>query len=220
MKKIKISFILNIINFVFVLFASIAMFAGFHFMSNTTVLDTNSYIMFRYFTVDSNLLVGIASLLLIIYEVLLINKKIKKIPNSIFIFKHICTVGVVLTFLVTLLFLAPTIKSGFLSLYLNSNFFFHLVVPIISFVSYVFFEKYSNKYRYSFLGIITMVIYSIYYIINIVTHLNGTSVDYAYDFYGFLHGDIMNAIYVIPIMLTVTYLISLTLIHLNKKLLK
>ena len=69
MKKIKISLILNIIIVLLVLLGSIFMFTGFRFMpASDLVLQTSKLGMFKYYTVDSNILVGIVSLFLIIYE--------------------------------------------------------------------------------------------------------------------------------------------------------
>ena len=83
------------------------MFTGFKFMSNTQVLSTPGLEVFKYYTVDSNILVGMASLLLIIYEVLYMKKRISIIPKWVYLLKYICTVAVTLTFLVTLIYLTP-----------------------------------------------------------------------------------------------------------------
>ena len=219
MNKIKISLVLNAVITLLVILGCVIMFAGWSFTGSSPILEARSFNMFKYYTVDSNVLVALSSIVFIIYESLLLNKKIKKIPNGVYIFKHIGTVGVVLTFLVTLLFLAPTVDSGFLSLYRNSNLFFHLIVPILSFVSYVFFEKYPTKLRYALVGMSSMVVYMIFYFINVIVHYNGV-VERKYDIYNFLRGNLINAVYVIPIMLIVTYALSYFLMDLNKKLLK
>ena len=115
MKKINISLILNIINVLLVTTGTIMIFTGIRFTGDDLVLETRSFNMFKYYTVDSNIILGISSFILVIYEILLLKNKIKKIPNNILVIKHIGVVGVTLTFLVTLLFLAPTISTGFFS---------------------------------------------------------------------------------------------------------
>ena len=217
MKNIKKSLIMNIIIALLVLIGCIFMFTGYRFMTNTVLLDYDNITMFQYFTVDSNILVGIASLILIVYELLLINKKIKEIPSIIYLIKGSGVVSVTLTFLVTLFFLAPSSRYGFLSLYMNTNLFFHLIVPILSIISFVFYEKFDNNKLNPFYGTIPMILYSIFYIINILLHTNGSTVSYEYDFYGFLGGNIYNSIIVLPIIFIITYIISYIILKLNKK---
>lgn len=220
MKKNKISLVLNILIVLFVAVATFLMFAGIRFTGNELVLESNSIKMFRFFTVDSNILVGIASLILIIYEIRLIKKSIKKIPDCVYILKQLATVSVAVTFFVTALFLGPTIPTGYLSLYTNSNLFYHLIVPVLSMVSYVAFEKYDNKYNYAFYGMLPTAVYSVYYFLNIMLHLENGTVSMTYDFYNFLNGNIYNAFISLPVMYLVTLGISYLLILLNKKILK
>ena len=177
-------------------------------MPSNLVLEVSNIEMFKFYTVDSNILVGIASLILSIYEYRSIKNNIK-IPRGVILFKYIATSGILLTFLVTLLFLAP--RYGFYAMYNNNNLFFHLIVPILSFISFVFFEKSDIPYSYSFLGILPMIIYSTYYGSMIV--INGIS----NDFYGFLSGNIWNMIFIFPIMILICILISFLLLFLHKK---
>lgn len=214
MNKIKISLMLNIIIVILVILGSIFMFTGFQFMeASELVLQTTKLGMFKYYTVDSNILMGIISLILIIYECRFINKKIK-IPKKVHILKQIGTSGITLTFLTTLLFLAP--QYGLYAMYNNTNLLFHLIVPLLAIISYIFFEKYDNKYKYSLLGILPMFIYSIFYVINIVIHLD-EGISFKYDIYGFLNGNINNAYIVLPTIYLVSLLISFILIFLNKR---
>ena len=103
-KNIKISLVLNLIIFVMVLLGTIFMMTGFKFMGDTSVLSATGFSPFRYYTVDSNILVGVASLLLIIYECLLLNRKIDIIPTFVYAFKYVATIAVSLTFIVTLFY--------------------------------------------------------------------------------------------------------------------
>ena len=105
MKKIKISILLNLLIVIFTIFASIVMFTGFAFMSSSFVLESSSISMFRFFTVDSNILMGIASLIFIFYEICLLKGKIKEIPKALYIFKLMATSGVALTFFVVFFYL-------------------------------------------------------------------------------------------------------------------
>ena len=102
-------------------------------------------------------------------------------------------------------------------MYNNNNLFLHLVIPVLAIITYVFYEKYDNKYSYAFLGIIPMFIYSIYYASMIIIHLSDGGLTFKYDFYGFLRGNINNVYIVLPVMYLFAYLISILLIYLNKK---
>ena len=80
-KYLKISLIINIIVVLFTLIASIIMFTGFKFMYGyEPILDTTKIGMLKYFTVQSNLFMGIVSLLFAIKEVKLLKGKIDDIP--------------------------------------------------------------------------------------------------------------------------------------------
>ena len=218
MKKIKISLILNIIIILLVIITSIFMFTGFKFMPDNSLLEATKLEMFKFYTVDSNLLIGIIALIFVIYEIKLIKKDIEKIPKGIYILKQIGTSGITLTFVTTAFFLAP--QYGLYAMYNNNNLLFHLIIPVLSIITYIFFEKYDNKYRYSFYGIIPMFIYSIYYSSMIFIHLNDGGLTFKYDFYGFLQGNINNAYIVLPVIYLFSLLISVVLIFLNKKLSK
>lgn len=215
MKKVKISLVLNIILTLFVITGTIFMFEGIKFMPDATLLEATKTEMLKFYTVDSNLLMGIVSIILIIYEIRFLEGKIKEIPNYVYIIKMIGTAGILLTFVTTLFFLSPI--YGLYAMYNNANLIFHLIVPVLAFISYIVFEKYNNKYKYAFFGILPMFIYSIYYTSMILIHLNDGGLTYKYDFYNFLQGNINNIYIVVPIMYIGAYILSLLLILLNKK---
>ena len=207
-KKIINSLIFNIIIFILVTLGTIFMITGYRFMSNTKVLASGGFESFKFYTVDSNLFVGVASFLLIIYEVLFLKGKIKEIPKYVYVIKYVGVVAVLLTFFVTLLYLAPSYGSNFLFLYQNSNLLFHLIVPILSFISFVFYEDINLEFKHTIYGISTMILYGIYYIINLLIHQENGMVEFKYDWYGFVKGGIEYIFIVFPIILIITYLIS------------
>lgn len=215
-RSLTFSLILNILIFIMVTLGTIFMFIGFKFMSNDQVLSVSGIGFLRYYTVDSNILVGFASLMLIICECLILNKKINEIPKFVYIFKYISTVAVSLTFLVTLFYLAPMYGDKFLYLYQNSNLFFHLLVPLLSFISFTCFEKVELDFKYTFAGISTMIAYGLYYLINILIHQENGKVSMEYDLYGFVKYGISFIFIVFPLMLIVTYIISLFTYKANK----
>ena len=215
MKNIKKSLICNTLIVTFVLIGSIFMFCGITFMKDVTLLESSNISMFRFYTVDSNILIGLISFIFIIYEFKLLKNKIKEIPKFIYILKLIGTCTIALTFFTTLLFLAP--QYGFYAMYNNNNIFLHLLVPLLSLITYCFYEKHDNKYIYALYGIIPMFIYSIYYMTRVLIHLNNDGLSFKYDFYGFLNGNINNIFIVVPVIYLFTYIISILIIKLNKK---
>ena len=217
MQNVKKSLILNYIIFSLVLLGAVFMVTGYQFMTNTTLLDSSGFNAFKFYTVDSNILVGIASFIMMIYEMLLINKKIKEIPKYVYLLKYIGVVGVSLTFLVTALYLAPIYKENFMFLYMNTNLFFHLIVPILAVISYVKYEKNKLEYKYSFITLSSVALYSIYYVSNILLHLENGEVVKEYDWYSFLIGGLNSMLFVMIFIFTFTYLIAHLLYKLNRK---
>lgn len=217
MQKIKISLFFNIIIIISVAFATICMMNGIYFMGEELLLTSTGPGLFKFFTVQSNVLMGIIALVFAVCEVLVLTKKIKEIHKHLYVLKLICTVGVVLTFLTTALFLAPTSSKGYFALFKNANLFLHLIIPVLSAVTFIFFEKTDKiKFKYVCLGVVPMLLYGIYYVINIFSHIVDGKVIPEYDWYGFAVGGVYTIFITFPIMLIVTYLISLALWKFNK----
>lgn len=218
MKRTIISLILNIIIVLLVSFGVYMMFTGLVFTENNLVLEARSMEMFKFFTVDSNILMGIVSLIFVIYEILLLKGKIDKIPKSIYIFKLMGTCGVALTFLVVFLYLAWIAEGGVLVMIQNSNLFFHLIVPVLSIISFYFFERSDAlKFRDTFYGLVPMSIYAIFYVVNILIHMNNGKVSYKYDWYFFVQNGVWTIIIVLLIIIGLTYLSSFILWKGNSK---
>lgn len=218
MNRIKIATILNFIITIFVTIATIFMMSGIYFMGEEYSLTETGVGSMKFFTVQSNILMGIVAFLFVIFEILVINGKMREFPTWGYILKHIFTVGVVLTFLTTALFLAPTAKTGYFTLFKNSNLFFHFIIPILSMITFVVFEKTDKiKYKYVFAGVIPMLLYGIFYTINVFIHTEDGVISQKYDWYGFVAGGISSIFIVFPIMLITTYLISFFIWKLNKK---
>ncbi len=98
-KNLIISLILNLIVFILSVMASIMMFTGFKFMHGyEPILETRSIGMLKFFTVDSNIFAGIASLILSIYEIKLLKGKLDEIDTKIYVLKLMSATAVGLTF--------------------------------------------------------------------------------------------------------------------------
>ena len=183
--KLKISLVLNCIIVIFTLIASFMMFTGLKFTNGEEpVLETTKIGMFKFFTVDSNLLMGIISLIFILYEINVLKNKKEDIPKNIYILKLMSTTAVGLTFVTVFLYLGPISKGGIPSMIRNSNLFFHLLIPLLSMITFTMFEKTNKlKYRYSFWGLVPTMIYAIFYLINVLVHMENYKVSPTYDWY-------------------------------------
>ena len=221
MRKIKISLILNIINIIFILFATIAMITNFRFMTNEGVLEIPGVNALQFFTVDSNLLLGISSIIMVVYEVLLLNGKITSIPKYVYLFKFISTVATTLTMMTVVVLLGPIAPTGYFSLFINSNFFFHLVSPLLGVISYVFFENHNLMNKKEILyGLLPTFLYGIYYTTNVLIHMENGKVPPANDWYGFAQGGVVSIIIYVVLMFGTSLLFSFLLYFGNKKLYK
>lgn len=216
MKKMKIAFVLNICIFAFVVLAIAWMMSGI----SSGVLTASRLWALRYFTVDSNILMGIAALIAFIDQRKVLKGKKEKLSVFTYVAKLTGTVGVTLTMLITIFFLAPTMGAtyGVLSLFINSNFFMHLLNPILSIVVFLGFERTNRvSFKHTFTGIIPLVIYAIYYTAAALTHIEDGAIAPGYDWYGFFFLGLKSAFIVLPLIIIITYVISLVLWKLNRR---
>ncbi len=200
--------IINSINVVFVLLATILMFLGIQFMKSDFVLEVSGISLLKFFTVESNILMGITSLLVILYK--------SKIPYWLKKLSLISTTAVTLTCVTVIFYLAPISKFGYISLFQNSNLFFHLIVPLLSITSYVINKDLKLKsMKEAYYGLVPTFLYSIFYIINAIMHIENGKVSQEADWYRFFSNGLCAAIITIVIMYIASYLIARVLIYLN-----
>ena len=209
-KKIYGSLLLNIFTMISVIVCAI-------------ILTLRGPKTFRMFTTQSNIIAGIVATIIVVFDILILLKKRNEIPNWLKILKMISTTGVTLTFFVVVFYLGfVAIAEGhsYFILFRNTNLFFHFLTPVSSILSFILFEGRSNiNFKYTFLNMIHMVGYTIFYSINVFTHLNADgSVNRNYDWYYFVQGENWTFIFVVLGMLIVTYSIGLGLWFINKKL--
>ena len=175
-------FILNLAILLLDVFALAVMLSGLQFADGRLALSDGGVEAFRYFTVDSNVLLGLVCLP---YLVLLLRGG--EIPQWLRCLKLMGTTGTTLTMVITIGFLAPAMKGNFLSLYRGGNFFFHLVIPILGIVSFCCLrEGRGLGLRATLIALIPVVVYAVCYLINILVHLEHGVVAEGTDWYGFL----------------------------------
>lgn len=130
------------------------------------IWKARSWKLFQFYTVLSNLIAWAAAVVFLLTG-----------PGGISMYlRYLATCMLAMTFLVTLCFLVPA-GGGFKKLMLTeSGLYYHLIVPILSLVSYVFWEPHTDVWLLPFL--VTLV----YGIIMLI--LNGTGrADGPYPFF-------------------------------------
>ncbi len=139
----------------------------------------------KYFTVQSNLLYGIYAGVFAVCE--LIYGSADAIPQVMYLLKYIFTVGITLTMITVLCYLAPVVEKSYPPLFKGANLYFHLLVPLLGLASFCFFEKSAViSVPQVFLGLIPFMLYGIYYAVNALSHAENGQVSIKYDWYAFL----------------------------------
>lgn len=184
------------------------------------VLTTSGAEMFKFFTIDSNVLMGVIALFTALQLRQVIRGQREDLSTACYVWYLAGTVGVTLTMLVTVFFLEPTMapQFGLFSLFAGSNFLLHLFNPLLAIVTFTVFEKTRKiPFRHTLTGIVPMVLYAVFYLANCMRHAVNGMVDIAYDWYGFLAGGVKTVWIVIPVIFLFTWLISIALWRLNRR---
>ena len=216
MKKMKVAFGLNVLIFMLELFAVIWMMSG----KGGGILSGSRLSALKYFTVDSNILLGITAIIAAIDEKRVLDGKKSGVSTSTLIAKLVGTVGVTLTMIVTVFYLVPITAAtyGVFALFTYSNFFLHLLNPILAIITFLFFEQTDSiAFRHTFTGIVPMLIYAVYYVSVALSHSSNGRVLKGYDWYGFFAFGIESAVIIVPILILLTYGISFLLWKLNRR---
>ena len=176
--------------------------------------------MFKFFTIDSNVLMGVIALFTALQLRQVIRGQREDLSTACYVWYLAGTVGVTLTMLVTVFFLEPTMapQFGLFALFAGSNFLLHLFNPLLAIVAFTVYEKTRKiPFRHTLTGIVPMVLYAVFYVANCVRHAVNGMVDIAYDWYGFLAGGVKTVWIVIPVIFLFTWLISVALWRLNRR---
>ena len=202
------SFIINVLVFILFLTGTIIMFT-----IGSGALTSNGLSVFKFFTFQSNVFMGIVAFVYGYYQLLIIKGKKNNIPHVLLVFNHIGVTAVGLTFLIVIFFLAP--GYGFDKMYNNANLFFHALVPLFAMINYMFLEKECTiKFKETPLAIIPSLLYGIVYFI-VVASLNAYG-DINIDFYMFgQNGPLIGAFNFLAVM-SIAYGFGLIVFFVNR----
>lgn len=144
-----------------------------YFFIKNFLIRTNQEI-FWYFTTDSNILAGIAAIVVVIFDIQILRGKRKAIPKPAIILKFAGVVAVMITMMTCLVYLAP--KYGFSFIFGGSFFHMHLAGPLMAFISLCFFDQGERLgFLEAQLAHIPCVIYAVVYfvMVNAIGEANG-----------------------------------------------
>ena len=171
----------------------------------------------RYFTVQSNLLMGLAALVYGLQLLRLLLGRTRRVPkwSQVLLLMGAASVG--LTFLVVIGFLIPVIRVK--GMFVGANLWFHLVVPLLSILSYAFLDRFTKlRKRAIFLGALPMLLYGIGYMLNCLVNGPGDYGNYqtVNDWYFFLAWGIPVGFTIFGLLIAVTVGLSALLRRVNQ----
>ena len=183
-------------------------------------LDGPNYESLKYYTVDSNILMGIAALAAAAAQRRVLRGKAAEVPLPVQLLKLAGTVSVTLTMLITIFFLGPTLGKtyGFFFLFANASLFLHLINPLAAVFAFLRYERSDRiPFRLTPAGVLPTVLYAIYYIPLTLAHVGGGSVAEGYDWYGFFAFGTDAWGLVAAVILLIAWIITLALWKLNRR---
>ena len=172
MKK-KIVLVLNILIVAFTLFGLGVMI--YRNGGEGGLLSSTGWENLKYFTVLSNILCGVVA------GIFLIRKM--NCSKGMLTLKLAAAAAVTVTFLVVACFFGPL--YGYAMLYLGSNFWFHLIIPLLGMVEFCLLEG-ELPFQQTFLAGSPAVFYGCFYLGNILINGKGKWPD-SNDWYGFMN---------------------------------
>lgn len=218
MYRAKQAYIGNIVLFILEAFAVAWIMSGIG--SARGPLDGPNLESLKYYTVDSNILMGLAALAAAAAQRRVIRGKAAEAPLSVQLLKLAGTVSVTLTMLVTIFFLGPTLGRtyGFFSLFSGCSFFLHLANPLAAVFIFLRWERSRGiPFRLTPAGILPTVLYAVYYIILTLRHTENGKAAEGYDWYGFFMFGAGAWGIVVSVILLIAFGITLALWKLNQR---
>lgn len=137
--------------------------------------------LFKYFTVISNLLVVLVSLVGVCLYASSIAKNKNRVSELFQIIKLITVVGVAITFTIVLVFLLPNNPNS--DFYDGFQLYLHAIIPLFAVFSFLLLEYPTKlRFRFFFLPILLPLLYGVFYFAYAFLAPAGSQVDW----YGFM----------------------------------
>lgn len=133
--RIASALLTNLLTAVFVLWAIIMMLT---YPGPKTMSSGYGVYCFKYFTVDSNVLCALSSLAWLTFGIRALCTG-KEVPRAVSVLRLAGTAAVTITFLGVMIVLGP--PQGYRYCFRRENLFMHLLVPVISILSFTALER-------------------------------------------------------------------------------
>ena len=146
-------------------------------------MQVSRSVIFRYFTVDSNILCAVSCIFSIWFMIVALRRGEGNTPKAMMLFRYAGTGAVTVTMMTVLLFLG--ILYGYPAMFAGWNLWLHLLGPVLAIVSFVWLERDGSvpEKKHMFLSVLPVVVYGAVYLIMAV--LIGYDKGGWPDFYGF-----------------------------------
>ena len=136
------------------------------------VLSLTGFRSLRYFTVLSNILAAVCCFLCAIFEIRMPSKAQASFPTALHVLRFISVNGIMLTFMVVMLYLGPAL--GYPAVLTGGNLFLHLIVPLCALATLLIAQSGKALSAPQVpLGLIPALAYATFYAANIL--INGLS---------------------------------------------
>ena len=146
-------------------------------------LVPENLVYLKYFTVLSNLLMGLASGLYALTLKLRLCKALPRLPGWVCVLKYAAAVLVALTFATVLVYIGP--RTGFRTAYKGANLWMHLILPLAAALDILALDRTCRlRFRATFLPLVPIAAYGAAYIGNLAVNGFGGK-GHPNDWYGF-----------------------------------
>ncbi|MBR3125542.1 MAG: hypothetical protein IKF42_09055 [Mogibacterium sp.] len=203
MDRIGIRKILNIIIAIVVAGSWVAIF-----VSSSGTLMHNGINSLKYFTVLSNLLEGIASVIWLVST-----RRNGKASARAELLKYIAAAAVGLTFVTVLVFLGPL--YGYPAMFAGGSLYMHLLTPVAAIAEIIFLSDFTYTRKDNRLVVLSPLIYGAFYLGNNIINGIGEWPD-TNDWYFFLAWGYPAGILIFVIICIVTWLLGLMMRKLHR----
>ncbi len=197
MKKISI-----IINIIIVIVELLALKISYGY---------DNRVMIEFYTIDSNILALISSILYLIYAF-----RGEKVSFVSRILKYVSTVCLLITFIVVIFILLPMVNFNFRYILLDGAMFYHHVLcPILSFITFIWFDDLGNfdKKDYYYPVITTLAYAFTLIMLNLLVIVDGP-----YPFLKVYNQSIFSSLIWFTLIIFICYLISRFVLKLKNQL--
>lgn len=173
------------------------------------MLASSGWVFLKYFTVLSNIFVGLCSAISFIHLFI----KIDAYPKWLSTLKMVSTTGVFVTFLTVAVYLGPL--YGYLEMLKGAKLLLHLLIPVAAIIEFIILiPNKENKFLTTVFGIVPVFLYGIFYLTNIAVNNGYGNVNY--DWYQFGYFGLGIGILMFIIMLAISFGLTVALYYLNR----